>query len=369
MRALLDVSARRELMTVAGAKTSLPYRTRHHTVDTKRVQALPSRVEPMSEAVIVATARTPIGKAYRGAFNDTQGQALAGRAVGEAVRRAGIEPAEVGDVVLGCALQQGSTGFNVARQAALWAGLPDSVAGMTVDRQCGSGLMAIAIVAKGVASGELTIGVAGGVESISLVQNEHMNRHRTGDPDLIAREPSIYMSMIETAELVAQRYGVSREAQDAYALQSQQRTAQAQSEGRFDAEIMPVTTNMKIVDKETGESRDREITLERDEGNRPQTRLEDLAKLSPRLQGRPAGEAGSVRHGRQRLTALRRGGGGRAHGSARGGAQGAGAARRLPRPGRRRGARPTRWASAPYSRCRSSSSGTGSPWTTSICGS
>ena len=235
----------------------------------------------MPEAVIVATARTPIGKAYRGAFNDTQGQALAGHAVGEVVRRAGIEPGEVEDVVLGCAMQQGSTGMNVARQAALWAGLPDSVPGMTIDRQCGSGLMAIATVAKGIMNGELGVAVAGGVESISLVQNEHMNRHRASDPKLLAQEPAIYMAMIETAEIVAGRYGISRQAQDEYALQSQQRTAEAQAAGRLDAEIMTITTTMKHTDRATGDVSDREVTIGRDEGNRPQTRLEDLAQLAP----------------------------------------------------------------------------------------
>ncbi len=239
----------------------------------------------MAEAVIVATARTPIGKAYRGAFNDTQGQALAGSAVAEAVRRAGVEPGEIEDVVMGCAMQQGSTGFNVARQAALWAGMPDRVPGMTVDRQCGSGLMAVASVAKSILNGEVRIGVAGGVESISLVQNEHMNLYRAGDPKLLSQEPAIYMAMIETAELVASRYGVSREAQDAYALQSQQRTAAAQAEGRFGAEIMPITTTMKVVDKKSGETSFHEVTLSQDEGNRPQTRLEDLAALKPVFSG------------------------------------------------------------------------------------
>ena len=235
----------------------------------------------MAEAVVVATARTPIGKAYRGSFNDTQGQALAGFAIGEAVRRAGIAPPEVEDVVMGCAMQQGSTGFNVARQAALWAGLPESVPGMTVDRQCGSGLMAIATIAKGILNGELSVGVAGGVESISLVQNEHMNLYRAGDPKLIAQKPSIYMSMIETAEVVASHYGISRAAQDEYAVQSQQRTAEAQAKGYLDAELMPVTTTMKIVDKSTGETSFRDVTITRDEGNRPGTKLEDLAALKP----------------------------------------------------------------------------------------
>ena len=235
----------------------------------------------MAEAVIVATARTPIGKAYRGAFNDTQGQALAGHAIGEAVRRAAVEPGEVEDVAMGCALQQGSTGYNVARQGALWAGLPDSVPGMTIDRQCGSGLMAIATMAKGIMNGEMEIAVGGGVESISLVQNEHMNHFRGGDPKLVAEHPALYMAMIETAEIVAERYGISREAQDEYALQSQQRTAEAQAAGRLNAEIMSVTTAMKLVDKATGETSIREITLDRDEGNRPQTRLDDLAALKP----------------------------------------------------------------------------------------
>ena len=239
----------------------------------------------MAEAVIVSTARTPIGKAYRGAFNDTQGQALAGHAIGEAVRRAGIDPAEVEDVSFGCALQQGSTGFNVARQGALWAGLPESVPGLTMDRQCGSGLMAIAAAANRIMAGEQTIAVGGGVESISLVQNAHMNNFRAGDPKLIQQTPALYMSMIETAEIVAGRYEVSREAQDAYALQSQQRTAQAQADRRFDAEIMSVTTQMAVTDKESGAVSHREVTISQDEGNRPQTRLEDLQKLQPVFKG------------------------------------------------------------------------------------
>ena len=239
----------------------------------------------MPEAVIVATARTPIGKAYRGAFNDTQGQALAGHAVQEAVKRAGVDPAEVEDVVFGCAMQQGSTGLNVARQAALWAGLPDTVPGMTIDRQCGSGLMAIASVAKSILHGEMTIGLAGGVESISMVQNEHMNTYRASDPKLIANNPALYMAMIETAEIVSSRYGISRQAQDEYALQSQQRTAAAQAAGYLDAEMMPVTATMKVMDKATGAISDKDVTLTRDEGNRPQTKLEDLAALKPVFSG------------------------------------------------------------------------------------
>ncbi len=239
----------------------------------------------MREAVIVSTARTPIGKAYRGAFNDTQGQALGGHAVAEAVKRAGIDPAEVDDVVMGCALQQGSTGYNTGRQAALWAGLPESVAGMTIDRQCGSGLMAIATAAKQVVVDGMQIAVGGGVESISLVQNGHMNNFRAGDPKLVEQVPALYMSMIETAEIVADRYGVSREAQDDYALQSQQRTAQAQADGRFKAEIAPISTIMTVTDKASGEVSHRPITLENDEGNRPQTTLADLQKLQPVFKG------------------------------------------------------------------------------------
>ena len=166
----------------------------------------------MREAVIVSTARTPIGRAYRGAFNDTQGQALAGHVVAEAVRRAGIDPAEVEDVVLGAALQQGSTGFNVARQAAIRAGLPTSVAGMTIDRQCSSGLMAIATAAKEIVHDGMQIAVGGGVESISLVQNDKRNEHRTQDPWLVEHRPDLYMTMIETAEIVAERYQVTRDA-------------------------------------------------------------------------------------------------------------------------------------------------------------
>jgi acetyl-CoA C-acetyltransferase len=235
----------------------------------------------MREAVIVSTARTPIGKAYRGAFNDTQAQALGGHAIAQAVARAGIAPAEVEDVIMGCALQQGSTGGNVGRQSALRAGLPDSVAGMSIDRQCASGLMAIATAAKEIVFDGLNVAVGGGLESISLVQNDKMNRFRSQDPALMAQVPNLYMSMLETAEVVAERYGVSREAQDEYALQSQQRTAQAQAEGRHTAEIAPMTTTMLVVDKATGTTSPREITLSLDEGNRPQTTLADLQKLQP----------------------------------------------------------------------------------------
>ncbi|WP_230530049.1 acetyl-CoA C-acyltransferase [Microvirga roseola] len=235
----------------------------------------------MREAVIVSTARTPIGKAYRGAFNNTQAQALGGHAIAEAVRRAGIVPAEVGDVVVGAAMQQGSTGSNIARQAGLRAGLPTSVAGMSMDRQCASGLMAIATAAKEIIVDGIGIAVGGGLESISLVQNDKANRYRGQDPALVEKIPALYMTMLETAEIVADRYGVSREAQDEYALQSQQRTAQARAEGRFQDEIVPMTTSMIVVDKATGAASEREVTLSQDEGNRPQTRLEDLQSLNP----------------------------------------------------------------------------------------
>jgi acetyl-CoA C-acetyltransferase len=233
------------------------------------------------QAVIVSTARTPIGRAYRGAFNDTQAQSLGGRAIRHAVERSGIDPAEIEDVVMGAALQQGSSGTNVARQAALAAGLPVSVAGMSLDRQCASGLMAIATAAKQVTHDGLVAAVGGGLESISLVQNQHMNLHRMKDEALLARAPHIYMSMLETAEIVADRYGVSRDAQDEYALQSQQRTAEAQAAGRLDAEIAPMTTTMLVVDKATGQASPSEITLSKDEGNRPETTLEGLQSLKP----------------------------------------------------------------------------------------
>ena len=235
----------------------------------------------MREAVIVSTARTPIGRAYRGAFNDTQAQQLGAHAVRHAVERAGIDPAEVEDVVMGAALQQGSTSQNVARQIALAAGLPSTVAGMTIDRQCASGLMGIATAAKQVVFDQQKVAVGGGLESISLVQNQHMNLYRMKDEALLKLSPHIYMSMLETAEVVSRRYGVSRDRQDEYALQSQQRTAAAQEAGRFDAEIVPMTTTMQVVDKATGQASAKEITLSRDEGNRADTTLEGLKSLKP----------------------------------------------------------------------------------------
>ena len=239
----------------------------------------------MREAVIVSVARTPIGRAYRGSFNDTQGQFLAAHAISAAVERAGIEPAEIDDVVMGCALQQGSTGFNVARQAALRAGFPVSVPGMTVDRQCGSGLMAIAAAAKQIVVDGMAIAVAGGVESVSLVQNDKANQYRVIDPWLNDHVPQLYMSMLETAEIVANRYGVSREAQDEYAWSSQMRTAEAQREGCFDAEIVPVDTEMLVTDRATGETARKAVRIVQDEGNRPQTTRESLAALQPVFKG------------------------------------------------------------------------------------
>ena len=235
----------------------------------------------MREAVIVSTARTPIGRAYRGAFNDTQAQQLGGHAIRHAVARSGVDPAEIEDVVMGAALQQGSTGTNVARQAALAAGLPVTTAGMSLDRQCASGLMAIATAAKQVIHDGQIVAVGGGLESISLVQNQNMNLSRLRDPDLLKLQPHIYMSMLETAEVVAARYGISREAQDEYALRSQQRTAEAQTAGRLNAEIVPMTTTMQVVDKATGQASPKEVTLAMDEGNRPDTTLEGLSSLKP----------------------------------------------------------------------------------------
>jgi len=235
----------------------------------------------MREALIVSTARTPIGKAYRGAFNDTQAQALGGHAIKHAVERSKIEPGEIDDVILGAAMQQGSTFQNVARQCAIRAGLPTSVAGMSVDRQCASGMMAIAIAAKQILSDGMTVTVGGGLESISLVQNEHMNIHKAFDPWINEHRPDLYMSMLETAEVVAERYGVSREAQDEYALQSQQRTAAAQAAGKFDDEIVPMPSVQLVKDKATGEISSHEVTLEKDEGNRPSTTLENLQGLNP----------------------------------------------------------------------------------------
>jgi acetyl-CoA C-acetyltransferase len=246
------------------------------------------------EAVIVATARTPIGRAYRGAYNDTEATTLAGHVVAEAVRRAGVEPGEIEDVVFGCAVQQGTTGQNIARFAALRAGLPDTVPGMTIDRACSSGLMAVAAAARHIVVDGAPVTVGGGVESVSLVMNDRLNYERLGDDWQREHYPSLAASMIETAEVVAERYGITREAQDEYALQSQQRTARAQAEGRYAAEIAPLTTRMRVQDKATGAVTTQEVTLQLDEGNRPQTTLDDLRKLKPVFAG--GAFAGPGRH-------------------------------------------------------------------------
>ncbi len=235
----------------------------------------------MREAVIVSTARTPIGKAYRGAFNNTQPQALAGHAIAEAVRRAGIDGDRVEDVVLGCARQEAASGGNIARQALLRAGLPITASGATLNRQCASGLNAIAMAHHAIVHEGLEVAIGGGVESVTFTQNEHTNGFRRQDPYLVAHLPQIYMTMIETAEIVAERYGVSREAQDHYALQSQQRTASAQAEGRFAAEIAPLAAIKTVVDKASGETREQALTLGQDECNRPDTTLEGLRQLPP----------------------------------------------------------------------------------------
>ncbi|MEI6723808.1 MAG: acetyl-CoA C-acyltransferase [Betaproteobacteria bacterium] len=239
----------------------------------------------MREAVIVSTARTPIGKAYRGAFNNTGGAELAAHAIRAAVTRSGVDPAEIEDVVLGTGIPEGSTGGNVAHQGALRAGIPIGVAGMTVQRACSSGLMGIATAAKHVVDDGMSVVIGGGVESISLVQTDKQRRDHTGDPLLRATIPQLYISMLETAEIVADRYNISRDAQDEYALISQQRTARAQAEGRHDAEIVPVTAKMLVTDKETGETSEKEVTLKLDEGNRPGTTLADLQKLKPAFKG------------------------------------------------------------------------------------
>ncbi len=235
----------------------------------------------MREAVIVSTARTPIGKAYRGAFNNTEAPTLGGHAVKHAVERAGLDPAEVEDVMMGCALTQGSQGANIARQAALAAGLPVTTAAMTVDRQCSSGMMAIALAAKTIISDGVDIMVGGGLESVSLVQNEHMNLYRAAHPRLLSDHKHIHMPMIDTAEVVAKRYNISRDAQDEYALQSQQRTAAGQEAGKFDDEIVPMTANKGVMNKATKEISFEDVTLEKDEGNRPGTNLEGLSALNP----------------------------------------------------------------------------------------
>ncbi len=237
----------------------------------------------MREAVIVSTARTPIGKAYRGAFNATPSPTLAGHAIAHAVKRAGIDGAEVDDVVMGAALQQGVQGGNIARTALLRAGLPVTVSGQSLDRQCSSGVMAIATAAKQIIVDGMTIAIGAGVDSISMVQNDKMRVE--GDPSLVAMHPAIYMPMLQTAEIVAKRYNISRDRQDEYSYRSQMRTAAAQQAGKFDDEIVPMTATMAMVNKETKEVTRHEVTLSKDEGNRAETTLDGLKGLRPVIEG------------------------------------------------------------------------------------
>jgi acetyl-CoA C-acetyltransferase/acetyl-CoA acyltransferase len=231
------------------------------------------------DAVIVSTARTPIGRAYKGAFNATPGATLGALSLAPAIERAGIEAGAIDDVVWGAVLTQGTQAGNIARQVALRAGCPVTVSGQTIDRQCSSGLMAIATAAKQIIVDNMDIVVGGGQDSISMVQTPEMRV--SPDRSLIAMHKDVYMPMLGTAETVAKRYNISREAQDEYAYQSQMRTAAAQAAGKFDAEIVPVTTTMNVVDKETKEVSQREFTLTKDEGNRPETTLEGLQSLNP----------------------------------------------------------------------------------------
>ena len=235
----------------------------------------------MTDAVIVSTARTPIGKAYRGAFNNLESPTMGAAAISAAIERAGIEKGEVDDVVMGCAMQQGTQGFNLGRQCAIRAGLPVEVSGMTMDRQCSSGLMSIATAAKQVVVDRAPVVVAAGIDSISLVQNDKMNGFRAPDPWIRDNKPALHMPMIDTAEVVAKRYGVTREQQDEYGLQSQQRTAAGQESGAFDDEIITMKATKMILDKATGDISFGEVELSQDEGNRPGTTIEGLSSLKP----------------------------------------------------------------------------------------
>src|SRR5476649_1776049 len=238
----------------------------------------------MPDAVIVSTARTPLCKSWRGAFNITHGATLGGHALRHAIERARIDPALVEDVILGCANPEGATGRNIARQAAILAGCPVSTAGMTVNRFCSSGLQAIAIAAQRVMTGEGQIFAAGGVESISCVQNE-MNKFMLNDPWILENKPELYWPMLQTAEYVASKYGISREQQDRYGVRSQQRAAAARDAGLFHDEIAPITTTMRVVDKATGEESMREVDTFQDEGIRADTTYEGVAKIKPAIEG------------------------------------------------------------------------------------
>jgi len=247
----------------------------------------------MREAVIVSTARTPIGRAFRGAFNDTHGAVLAGHAIEHAVQRSGLDPAEIEDITMGCGLPEGATGNNVARTSAIRAGLPESSSAVTVNRFCASGLQAVAMAAQRIVVDQVPAALAGGVESISLVQNV-LNQERFQEPGLMESKPALWMSMLETAEVVAERYGIDRDTQDEYGLESQKRTTAAQEAGRFDAEIVPLPSSMLKTDRETGETSRIYITLENDEGNRPETTLEGLSGLNPVLGGDKTITAGNA---------------------------------------------------------------------------
>ncbi len=235
----------------------------------------------MKEAVIVSTARTGMAKSFRGSFNDTEAPAMGGHAVKAAVERAGIDPAEVDDVIMGAAAQQGTQGYNLGRLCSVAAGLPDTVSGMAIERQCSSGLMSIAWAAKSIMCDEMDIAVAGGLESISLVQTKHKNTYRNVSKTVTGIDPTAYIPMIETAEIVAERYGISREAQDEYSLQSQLRTAAAQEAGLFADEIVPMNATMAVFNKETKETTYKDVVVDRDECNRPSTTLESLQSLQP----------------------------------------------------------------------------------------
>jgi len=240
----------------------------------------------MKEAVIVSTARTPIGKAYRGALNDIKSPTLMGHALKHAVERSKVDPAEVDDVIIGTVLTAGTAGMNIARHAGLVGGLPVTVAGQTIERQCASGLMAIATAAKQIVVDGMKVVVAGGQENISAVQGPYFKwAHENKDPNAVRAAEHIYMPMLQTSEFISKKYNISREAQDRFALLSQQRTAAAQAAGRLDAEIVPISARMAVTDKETGAVTHKDVTLSKDEGNRPSTTYESLAALAPVIEG------------------------------------------------------------------------------------
>tara|TARA_Y100000741_G_scaffold326860_1_gene279160 strand:- start:176 stop:1441 length:1266 start_codon:yes stop_codon:yes gene_type:complete len=246
-------------------------------------QKEPKGEKQMREAVIVSTARTPIGKAYRGAFNNTHGAVLGAHAIKHAIDKANIDPSEVEDVIMGCGTPEGATGVNIARQSAIRAGLPVSTAGVTVNRFCSSGMQTIAMAAQRVIVDNVPVVIGGGLESISLVQNDHANKHHIHEDWILNNKPELYMSMLDTAEVVAKRYNISREAMDEFGLQSQLRTAAAQQAGLFDDEIVPLKSTKLVQDKETGDISEVEVMLEQDEGVRADTNKEGLANLKPVL--------------------------------------------------------------------------------------